>query len=321
MTESVYHTPIMLNQVLELIRPESCHSTVDCTLGGGGHSEGILERLPSGAVHFGIDRDCDAIASASARLSGFPAFHAVHGNFFDMKTLLPLAEYGLSGVDGMIIDLGVSSHQLDDGARGFSYGTEAPLDMRMDQTASFSANDVVNGYSSKRLYEVIRDFGEERFASRIANAIVAEREKAPIETTTRLAEIVRSAIPAAARREGPHPARRTFQAIRIEVNGELDGLEQALRDAVDLLNPDGVLAVITFHSLEDRIVKNVFRDLKSPCTCPPSAPVCVCGKKPIVDILTRKPLASDDAEVERNPRSRSAKLRAVKKLIICREGE
>ncbi len=313
MTESSYHTPIMLSQVLELLSPERCRVTVDGTLGGGGHSEGILERLPAGAQHFGIDRDLDAIEAAKTRLARFDNFHAVHGNFFDMKELLPLGEYGFTGADGILLDLGVSSHQLDDGSRGFSYGTEAPLDMRMDKTAPLSAYEVVNGYSAKRLFEIIRDYGEERFAYRIANSIVVSRERKPIETTTELAEIIKSSIPAAARREGPHPARRTFQAIRIEVNSELDGLAEAVRNAAELLNPDGVLCVITFHSLEDRIVKNVFRELKNPCTCPPSAPVCICGKKPIADILTGKPIVADGSEVERNPRSRSAKLRAIRR--------
>lgn len=313
MTESSYHTPIMLDEVLELLKPERCRVTVDGTLGGGGHSEGILERLPENAVHFGIDRDQEAIEAASKRLAGFKNFHAIHGNFFDMKKLLPLEEYGFSGADGILLDLGVSSHQLDDGSRGFSYGTQAPLDMRMDKSAYLSAYEVVNGYTSKRLFEIIRDYGEERFASRIANAIVTERERASIETTTQLAEIIKNAIPAAARREGPHPARRTFQAIRIEVNSELDGLREAVKSAAELLNPDGVLAVITFHSLEDRIVKTLFKELNDPCTCPPSAPICVCGKKPVVDIITKKPITADENELESNPRSRSAKLRAVRR--------
>ena len=313
MTESSYHTPIMLDDVLELLRPETCMITVDGTLGGGGHSEGILERLPKGAQHFGIDRDLEAIEAASKRLARFDNFHAVHGNFFDMKGILPLKEFGADGVDGMILDLGVSSHQLDDGSRGFSYGAEAPLDMRMDKTAPLSAYEVVNEYPERRLFEIIRDFGEERFASRIARFIKEARENTPIRTTSELAEIIKSAIPAAARREGPHPARRTFQAIRIEVNGELTGLADAIRDAVSILNPGGVLCVITFHSLEDRIVKNVFKSLENPCTCPPSAPICICGKKPVGTILTHKPIIADEDELSRNPRARSAKLRAIKR--------
>ncbi len=313
MTESSYHTPIMLEPVLELLRPERCSITVDGTLGGGGHSEGILERLPRGAQHFGIDRDPEAIEAATKRLARFDNFHAIHGNFFVMKGILPLKEFGADGADGILLDLGVSSHQLDDGSRGFSYGTEAPLDMRMDKTAPLSAYEVVNGYPERRLYEIIRDYGEERFASRIAGFIVRERQVSPIETTTRLAEVIKSAIPAAARREGPHPARRTSQAIRIEVNSELDGLEKAIRDAALLLNPGGVLCVITFHSLEDRIVKNVFKELKDPCTCPKSAPICICGKKPLAEILTNKPIVADEEEILRNPRARSAKLRAIRR--------
>ena len=314
MTAGSYHTPIMLREVMELLAPETRRATVDGTLGGGGHSEGILERLPASSVHFGIDRDEEAIAAASERLKGFPNFHPIHGNFFRMKELLPLAEYGIGSVDGILLDLGVSSHQLDDGSRGFSYNSEAPLDMRMDKSAPFSAYEVVNGYDAERLAKVIRDYGEERFAFRIAKRIAEEREKAPIETTVALAEIIKCAIPAGARRDGPHPAWRTFQAIRIEVNSELAGLETALRDAVDLLSPGGVLAVITFHSLEDRIVKNLFRELHDPCTCPPSAPICICGKKPTVEILTGKPVTACEEELEANPRARSAKLRAVRKI-------
>jgi 16S rRNA (cytosine1402-N4)-methyltransferase len=313
MTGSSYHTPIRLRGVLELMLPETCIRAVDGTLGGGGHSEGILERLPKGAQHFGIDRDLDAIEAASKRLARFDNFHPIHGNFFVMKGILPLKEYGADGADGIILDLGVSSHQLDDGGRGFSYGADAPLDMRMDRTAPLSAYEVVNGYPERRLFEIIRDYGEERFAMRIARAIARERESAPIETTTRLAEIIKGAIPAAARREGPHPARRTFQAIRIEVNSELDGLAEAVKNAALLLNPGGVLCVITFHSLEDRIVKNVFRELKDPCTCPPSAPICICGKKPLAEILTGKPITAGEEELESNPRARSAKLRAIKR--------
>lgn len=310
---STYHTPIMLPEVLSLLRPERGGVFVDGTLGGGGHSLGILRALPSDGRLFGIDRDGDAISEASARLSGFPNFTAVRGNFFRMTELL--AAHGVSGADGILLDLGVSSHQLDDAERGFSYGSEARLDMRMDKSAPFSAYDVVNGYDSAKLTQIIRDYGEERFASRIANAIVAARANKPVETTTELAEIIKNAIPAAARRDGPHPARRTFQAIRIEVNGELAGLEQAVRSAVRFLNPGGIIAIITFHSLEDRIVKNVFKNLANPCTCPPNAPVCVCGLKPEVAILTKKPLVADEAELDLNSRSRSAKLRAAQKLI------
>lgn len=311
MTE-FHHVPIMLPEVMELLRPERGGLFVDGTLGGGGHSEGILSRLGDGRL-YGIDRDGSAIAAASARLAPFgDKFRAIRGNFFDMKELL-MAE-GISGVDGILLDLGVSSHQLDTPERGFSYHEDAPLDMRMDDRAALSAYDVVNGYAPEELAGIIKDYGEERFAFRVANAIVRGREKQPINSTVQLAEIIKSAIPAANRREGPHPARRTFQAIRIEVNGELAELGQAIENAHDLLNPDGVLAVITFHSLEDRIVKQAFKRFENPCTCDPRAPMCTCGKVPTARILTRKPIAPGDEELEINPRSRSSKLRGIQKL-------
>ncbi|MBQ2985647.1 MAG: 16S rRNA (cytosine(1402)-N(4))-methyltransferase RsmH [Clostridia bacterium] len=307
-----HHVPIMLPEVMELLKPERGGLFVDGTLGGGGHSEGILSRLSSGRL-YGIDRDGNAIAAASARLAPFgDKFKAIRGNFFDMKELL-MAE-GVSGVDGILLDLGVSSHQLDTPERGFSYHEDAPLDMRMDDRAALSAYDVVNGYGVEGLAGIIKDYGEERFAFRVANAIAREREKQPINSTVQLAEIIKSAIPAANRREGPHPARRTFQAIRIEVNGELAELGRAIENAHDLLNPGGVLAVITFHSLEDRIVKQAFKKFENPCTCDPRAPMCTCGKVPTAKILTKKPLAPGDDELEINPRSRSSKLRGIQKL-------
>lgn len=307
-----HHVPIMLPEVMELLKPERGGLFVDGTLGGGGHSEGILSRLSSGRL-YGIDRDGNAIAAASARLAPFgDKFKAIRGNFFDMKELL-MAE-GVSGVDGILLDLGVSSHQLDTPERGFSYHEDAPLDMRMDDRAALSAYDVVNGYGVEELAGIIKDYGEERFAFRVANAIAREREKQPINSTVQLAEIIKSAIPAANRREGPHPARRTFQAIRIEVNGELAELGRAVESAHDLLNPGGVLAVITFHSLEDRIVKQAFKKFENPCTCDPRAPMCTCGKVPTAKILTKKPLAPGDEELEINPRSRSSKLRGIQKL-------
>ena len=307
-----HHVPIMLPEVMELLKPERGGLFVDGTLGGGGHSEGILSRLGEGRL-YGIDRDGSAIAAASARLAPFgDRFRAIRGNFFDMKELL-MAE-GVAGVDGILLDLGVSSHQLDTPQRGFSYHEDAPLDMRMDDRAALSAYDVVNGYAAEELAGIIRDYGEERFAFRVANAIVREREKQPINSTVQLAEIIKSAIPAANRREGPHPARRTFQAIRIEVNGELAELGQAIESAHDLLNPGGVLAVITFHSLEDRIVKQAFKKFENPCTCDPRAPMCTCGKVPTAKILTKKPIAPGEEELEINPRSRSSKLRGIQKL-------
>ena len=309
---SEYHAPIMVEEVLTLLAPGRGGVFVDGTLGGGGHAEAVLNMLPSGSRLFGIDRDGEAIAEASKRLSTFgDRFRALRGNFFDMTRLLK--EQGIEKVDGILMDLGVSSHQLDAPERGFSYHNEAPLDMRMDETAGFTAYDVVNTYPAERLARILREYGEERYAMRIANAIVRERQKAPVSSTTRLAEIVRMATPAQNRWEGQHPARRAFQAIRIEVNGELEGLEKALDDAVGLLNPDGRLCVITFHSLEDRIAKQTFKTLENPCTCPPKAPICTCNKKPVVRILTRKPVVAGEEELKENARSRSAKLRAIEK--------
>lgn len=308
-----HHVPIMLEPVLELLKPERGGIFVDGTLGGGGHAEAVLERLPKGSRLIGIDRDGAAIKAATERLLRFgDAFMAIRGNFFDMKHLL--ASVGITRIDGALMDLGVSSHQLDTPERGFSYHEEAPLDMRMDERAALSAYDVVNSYSVEDLARVIRDYGEERFSFRVANRIVKERATKPIETTTELAEIIKAAIPAANRREGPHPARRTFQALRIEVNGELNGLTEALDSAESLLAPGGRMAVITFHSLEDRIVKQAFKRYENPCVCDPRAPICTCGKKPTSKILTRKPIVADEQELEQNPRSRSAKLRGIEKL-------
>ncbi len=307
------HVPIMLAEVLALLRPERGGLFVDGTLGGGGHALAVLEKLPEDGRLVGIDRDGDAIAAAKERLLQFDQkFTALRGNFFNMKELL--AEIGIDSADGILLDLGVSSYQLDAVSRGFSYKEDAPLDMRMDASAGFSAYDLVNTYPGQELYRVIRDYGEERYASRIANAIVRERQKKPIQSTLELSGLICSAMPASARREAQHPAKRTFQAIRIEVNGELEGLNGALLAAHDLLASGGVLAVITFHSLEDRIVKQTFKKLENPCTCDPHAPICNCGKKPTVRILTKKPLTGSEDEVESNPRARSAKLRAIEKL-------
>lgn len=308
-----HHIPILRDTVVSLLEPKRGGIFVDGTLGGGGHAEAVLEQLPQGGKLYGIDRDSAAIEAASARLARFgEAFTAIRGNFFDMKQLL--AQRGVTQVDGILLDLGVSSYQLDTPERGFSYHEDAPLDMRMDPSAPFSAYDVVNGYSAEELTRIIREYGEERYASRVANAIVREREKAPLDSTVRLAEIVKLALPAPARREPQHPARRTFQALRIEVNGELAGLSQALTDAHDLLRSGGVLAVITFHSLEDRITKQTFRTFENPCTCDPRAPMCTCGKTPTAKALTKKPIVADETELEENPRARSAKLRAIRKL-------
>ncbi|MEA5059691.1 MAG: 16S rRNA (cytosine(1402)-N(4))-methyltransferase RsmH [Candidatus Pelethousia sp.] len=309
-----HHTPIMVEQVLALLEPERGGVFLDGTLGGGGHAEAVLSLLPSGSKLYGIDRDEAAIQAATARLAPFgEKFKPLRGNFFQMTELL-LAQ-GEMAVDGILLDLGVSSHQLDTPERGFSYHEDAPLDMRMDASASFSAYEVVNGYSAEELCRVIRDYGEERYAARVAKAIVRAREsEGPIMGTVRLAEIIKAAIPASNRREGPHPARRTFQALRIEVNGELDGLDAAIERAHDLLRPGGRMAVITFHSLEDRIAKQAFKRFEKPCICDPRAPICTCGRKPTARILTKKPFVADAAELEDNPRARSAKLRGIEKL-------
>lgn len=308
-----HHIPILRDTVVSLLAPQRGGTFVDGTLGGGGHAEAVLERLPEGGRLYGIDRDSAAIEAASLRLTRFgEAFTAIRGNFFDMKRLL--AGQGVMEADGILLDLGVSSHQLDTPERGFSYHEDAPLDMRMDPSAPLSAYDVVNGYPAEALARIIREYGEERYAMRVTNAIVREREKAPLDSTVGLADIVKHAMPALARREQQHPARRTFQALRIEVNGELAGLSDALTDAHDLLRSGGVLAVITFHSLEDRIVKQAFKTFENPCTCDPRAPICTCGKKPTARMLTKKPIVAGEAELKENPRARSAKLRAIQKL-------
>ena len=303
------HKPVLLEECLEAlaVRPEGVY--VDGTLGRAGHSQAILRRLTTGRL-IGIDRDLAAIGAARERLADFgDRVTLVHGNFSDLGDILQ--NLGIVGVDGMLFDLGVSSPQLDEPQRGFSYMHDAPLDMRMDQTASLDAGAVVNTWSDEALRRVLFEYGEERYAPQIARAIVRRREDGPIRTTGELAEIIRSAMPAKALREKQHPAKRSFQAIRIAVNGELDALPPMLEAAADRLAPGGRLAVITFHSLEDRIVKRKLRELSTGCTCPPEFPVCVCGKKPKLKLVTRKPVTSGPAELEENPRARSAKLRAA----------
>lgn len=312
-TAAFTHTPIMVAEVLQLLQPERGGIFVDCTLGGGGHADEVLKRLPEGSKLIGIDRDEDAIAAASRKLLVYKySFIPYRGNFFEIKHIL--RALNIQAVDGILMDLGVSSYQLDTAARGFSYNEDAPLDMRMDTNASFSAFDVVNGYDADRLTRVIRDYGEERFARRIAVRITEKRELAPIKTTGELVQIIKDCIPAPLRREGPHPAKRTFQALRIEVNQELEGLTDALKAAHSMLNLNGRMAVITFHSLEDRIVKQTFRELENPCTCPHNAPICVCGKLPAVKLITKKPITPSEQELLTNPRARSAKLRGVIKI-------
>ena len=313
MSGEFQHIPVLLDETLTLLAPERGGTFVDGTLGGGGHAEAVLLRMPKDGRLFGIDRDEEALQASTERLSGFgERFKAIHGNFFNMKALL--AEQGVTEANGILLDLGVSSHQLDVPERGFSYKLEAPLDMRMDQSAPLSAYQVVNGYGEEALARVLWEYGEERFSRRIANFIIRARAEKPIQTTTELAEIVRAAIPAKYRNEPQHPARRTFQAVRIEVNGELRGLDRAVEDACDLLQKGGRLCIITFHSLEDRIVKQAFRRFENPCTCPPSAPICVCGKQPKAKILTNKPLTCSEREADYNPRSTSAKLRCIQKI-------
>ena len=313
MSEQFSHIPVLLGETLALLAPERGGIFVDGTLGGGGHAEAVLTRLPESGRLIGIDRDWEAVHAAGERLSSFGSrFTALHGNFFDMKALL--GENGVSEVSGILLDLGVSSHQLDTSARGFSYKTEAPLDMRMDQGAGLSAKDVVNTYSEAELARIFFEYGEERFSRRIAEKICRAREQYPIETTLQLAQIVREAIPAKYRNEPQHPARRTFQALRIEVNGELRGLDHAVEQACDLLQKGGRLCIITFHSLEDRIVKQAFRRFENPCTCPSSAPICICGKVPKAKILTKKPLTASTEEEAQNSRSTSAKLRCIEKI-------
>lgn len=314
---SFHHLPVLLSECLEGLAIKPTGVYLDCTLGGAGHSGEILKRLGAGGLLIGIDRDAEAIEAASARLAGIASgarFICLRGNFHDAPALLSEAKID-SGLDGVLIDLGVSSHQLDVRERGFSYHDDAPLDMRMDQSQALSAREIVNGWSEDALNRILRDYGEEKWARQIARVICDRRKAAPIETTGQLVNIVDAAIPKKLRQaDGSHPARRTFQALRIAVNDELEPLEAALRALVELLNPGGRLCAITFHSLEDRIVKNTFKSLADPCTCPKSFPVCVCGKKPTVKLITRKPITASEAELAANPRSRSASLRIIEKL-------
>ena len=309
------HKPVMLNEVIDSlkIRPEGTY--VDGTLGGAGHSSQIARRLSGEGRLFGFDQDAAAIEAATRRLEPYKdRVSIIRSNYSEMRERL--SELGVRSADGILLDLGVSSYQLDDAQRGFSYRADALLDMRMDQRQKLSAREVVNGYSIGELTRVIREYGEERFARNIAKHITAEREKKPIETTGELISIIKAAIPAKAREGGGHPAKRTFQAIRIEVNRELDVLSDSLDGMIDLLADGGRICVITFHSLEDRIVKEAFRRNENPCTCPPEFPVCVCGKKSKGHVITRKPIIPSEEETEENPRSKSAKLRVFERTII-----
>lgn len=307
-----HHISVLLQECLDGldIKPDGIY--VDGTLGGAGHSSQIVQRLTTGRL-IGIDRDPVALEASGKRLEPYKdRVTLVHSNFCEMKQVME--DLGIAGVDGILLDLGVSSPQLDDGERGFSYMADAPLDMRMNSQDKLSAYEVVNTWSQDELKRILFEYGEERYAPRIASAICRRREEKPIETTLELVDVIRSAMPPQALREKQHPAKRSFQAIRIAVNDELGSVEKAMRDAIPLLNPGGRLAVITFHSLEDRIVKNAMAEAAKGCTCPPNFPVCVCGKKPIVKLISRKPIVATDEELEVNPRSRSAKLRVCEKL-------
>lgn len=307
------HTSVLFEECMEglAIRPDGIY--VDGTLGGGGHSEGICSRLGEKGLLIGIDRDRDALNAAEKRLKSYICRKVfVQSNYSDIKTVL--SELEIDCIDGALLDLGVSSFQLDNPERGFSYMQEAPLDMRMSQDDDFTAYDVVNTYGADELKNIIFKYGEERWASRIADFIVKARKDKPIETTSQLVDIIKAAIPASARRDGPHPAKRTFQAIRIEVNDELGQLEKAVDEFCDVLAPEGRLCIITFHSLEDRIVKDVINKRINPCTCPKEFPVCVCGKTGDIKKRSNKPISPTAAEIERNPRARSAKLRVAEKI-------
>ena len=310
-----HHVPVLFHECMDglAIKPDGIY--VDGTLGGGGHSSGILSRLTTGHL-YGIDRDGEAIVAATKRIeeAGLSArFTAIRGNFHDAKALL--SAQGIEKIDGALLDLGVSSHQLDEGGRGFSYQGDFPLDMRMDTSAPLTARDIVNTWSMEDIVRILRDYGEENWAVQIARVLIDRRKQYSIDTTAQLVDIIDAAIPKKVRaKDGSHPARRTFQALRIAVNDELAPLENAIRDLSSMLKPGGRICVIAFHSLEDRIVKNTFRSLASPCTCPKSFPVCVCGKKPSVKLVSGKPITAGEEELSDNPRARSATLRVAEGL-------
>lgn len=310
--EEFIHVSVLLREAVELLAVKPDGIYVDCTAGGGGHSAAIAEKLTTGHL-YSFDRDEEAIAAATTRLAPYgERVTVIRENFVNVAEVLH--SIGVERIDGATADLGVSSRQLDAEERGFSYMADAPLDMRMDRRAGITAKEVVNSYREEELSRILFSYGEEKFSRKIAAAIVRERAREPIETTGRLAEIIKNAIPAAARSGGHHPAKRSFQAIRIEVNAELSVIEPAIRSLAGMMNPGGRLSIITFHSLEDREVKNTFASLASGCICPPDFPVCVCGRKPQLKILTKKPVLPGEEELESNPRARSAKLRAAEKL-------
>ena len=311
--EAFRHLSVMLMETVDMLNVREGGVYVDGTLGGGGHSAEILRRLHGTGHLYGIDRDSDALAAAGLRLGGAGNFTAIKGNFHDVKQLL--AERGVTQIDGMMVDLGVSSYQLDTAGRGFSYHADAPLDMRMDRDQALTAADIVNTWSKEAITRILREYAEEKWASRIADIILEHRAIKPLATTGDLVACVDAAIPKKIRmQDSGHSARRTFQALRIAVNDELEPLKAALCDMVDLLAPGGRLAVITFHSLEDRIAKQTLRTLQNPCTCPPRIPVCICGKKPVVRVLGGGGVKPSREEIEMNARSRSAMLRGCEKL-------
>lgn len=308
------HTSVLLMETVEAlnIKPDGIY--LDGTLGGGGHAYEVCKRLGEKGRFYGIDQDDAAIKAAGERLAEFgDKVTIIRNNYCNAREAL--RDKGVYSVDGIVLDLGVSSYQLDTVDRGFTYKYDTPLDMRMDQRQSLTAKDIVNDYDEKSLYRIIKDYGEEQFAKNIAKHIVMRRQEKPIETTYELNEIIKAAIPAKMRATGGHPSKRTFQAIRIECNHELDVLKNSLEDMIEMLNPDGRLCVITFHSLEDRIVKNCFRRMENPCTCPPEFPVCVCGKASLGRATPRKPILPSNEEIEVNPRSKSAKLRVFERIL------
>lgn len=306
------HVSVLYEECLKGLDIKESGTYVDGTIGGGGHSFGICERLSEKGILIGIDQDIQALEASKVRLEKFKnKKYFVNDNYSNIKDIV--RQLGISGIDGALLDIGVSSFQLDEKDRGFSYMNDAPLDMRMNTQSSFNAFDVVNSYSESELTRIIHEYGEERWAKRIAKFIVDSRKNAPISTTGELVDIIKAAVPKGARRDGPHPAKRTFQAIRIEVNAELEHLKVAVKDFCDILKPGGRLAIISFHSLEDRIVKDYFQSRLNPCTCPKEFPVCVCGKVSDMIKVTTKPVLPTEDEVNKNPRARSAKLRIIEK--------
>lgn len=309
------HVPVLLDECIEGLNIKSGGIYIDGTIGGAGHSIEIAKLMGPHGILVGIDQDINAINAARERLKNYgDSVKLVNDNFKNMKSIVH--SLGIDKVDGMLLDLGVSSHQLDEGERGFSYMKDATLDMRMDRKNPITAETIVNEWSEEEIHNIIKQYGEERWAKRIAEFIIRERQKQRITSTQQLVDIIKSAIPASARREGPHPAKRTFQALRIAVNDELGILEKTIKDGVGLLKPEGRICIITFHSLEDRIVKTMFNKLEKPCTCPPRIPQCICGQVPLIKIISRKPITASSKELEENPRARSAKLRVAERLVL-----